>query len=109
VDTKEIFLAKNLTRNSKSMTIADFVAGQHQNDCLGVVRESYALVNEALQDLSVFSEARLTGTGACVFAQFDSEEAASNATHLLNKKWRVYLVRGQNESPLISKLKAGNI
>jgi 4-diphosphocytidyl-2-C-methyl-D-erythritol kinase len=108
VDTKQVFLANDLTRNSKSITIADFIAGQHQNDCIGVVRERYPLVKDALVDLSVFSEARLTGTGACVFAQFDSEKAASSVYQSLQKKWRVYLVRGMNESPLFSKLNKGN-
>jgi len=109
VDTKEVFLSKNLTRNSKSIRIADFIAGQHQNDCLGVVRERYRSVKDALVDLSEFSEARLTGTGACVFAQFDSEEAAVSAYRSLQKRWQVYLVKGVNESPLFSKLKSGNI
>jgi len=109
VDTKEVFLSKDLTRNSKSIRIADFIAGQHQNDCLGVVRERYQSVKDALVDLSEFSEARLTGTGACVFAQFDSEEAAVSAYRSLQKRWQVYLVRGVNESPLFSKLKSGNI
>jgi 4-diphosphocytidyl-2-C-methyl-D-erythritol kinase len=108
VDTKEIFLSKNLTRDSKSIRIADFIAGQHQNDCLGVVRERYQSVKDALVDLSGFSEARLTGTGACVFAQFDSEKAASSAYQSLQKKWQAYLVKGVNESPLFSKLKNGN-
>jgi 4-diphosphocytidyl-2-C-methyl-D-erythritol kinase len=108
VDTKEIFLSKNLTRDSKSIRIADFIAGQHQNDCLGVVRECYQSVKEALVDLSEFSEARLTGTGACVFAQFDSEKAAASAYQSLQKKWQAYLVKGVNESPLFSKLKNGN-
>lgn len=108
VDTREVFSAKDLTRNSKSIKIADFIAGQHQNDCLGVVRKGYPPVKDALVDLSEFSEARLTGTGACVFAQFDSEESAISAYQSLQKKWQVYLVKGLNESPLLSKLKNGN-
>lgn len=108
VDTKEVFSAKDLTRDSKSIRIADFIAGQHQNDCLGVVRERYQSVKDALVDLSGFSEARLTGTGACVFAQFDSEKVAASAYRSLQKKWQVYLVRGLNESPLFSKLKSVN-
>jgi 4-diphosphocytidyl-2-C-methyl-D-erythritol kinase len=108
VDTKEVFLDKDLTRNSKSITMHDFIAGQHQNDCLGVVRERYPSVKDALVDLSGFSEARLTGTGACVFAQFDSEEAATSACLLLKKKWQTYLVRGMNESLLFTKLNSGS-
>ena len=105
VNTGEIFSAKELTRNSKSIRIADFMSGQHQNDCLGVVCHRYQPVKEALNDLSKFSEARLTGTGACVFALFESEELALKAFDFLKEKWLVYLSKGLNESPLISKLR----
>jgi len=107
VNTKEIFSDKDLTRNSKSIKIDDFIAGQQQNDCLAVVRERYQPVKDALVDLSRFSEARLTGTGACVFAQFGSESAAVEAYESLRHRWHVYLTKGKNESPLFSKLKSG--
>ncbi|WP_262964233.1 4-(cytidine 5'-diphospho)-2-C-methyl-D-erythritol kinase [Methylobacter psychrophilus] len=108
VDTKEIFSSKDLTRNSKSIRIADFIAGKQQNDCVEVVCQRYPSVKNALVALSEFSEAKLTGTGACVFAQFDSENAAVNAYASLKKnKWQVYLAKSLNESPLFSKLKAG--
>lgn len=106
VNTKEIFSTKHLTRNSKSIKIDDFIAGQHQNDCVEVVKEKYPSVKEALLLLSEYSEARLTGTGACVFAQFESKELAEVAySSLKNNKWQVYLAKGLNESPLMTKLK----
>jgi 4-diphosphocytidyl-2-C-methyl-D-erythritol kinase len=105
VNTGEIFSARELTRDSKSITIADFTAGQHQNDCVEVVCQRYPFVHKALVDLSEFSEARLTGTGACVFAQFDSKESAVRAYQSLKDKWQVYLTKGINESPLFSKLR----
>ena len=104
VDTKEIFLLKDLTRNSKSITMADFIAGQHQNDCLDVVCKLYQPVGNALVDLAVYSEARLTGTGACVFAQFDSKELAERAHNTLAEKWQVYLTKGLNRSLLLDAL-----
>jgi len=107
VNSKEIFSSKELTRDSKSIKIADFIAGQHQNDCLDVVCQYYPSVKNALIDLSEFSEARLTGTGACVFAQFDSEMNALGAYWSLKQKWRVYISKCVNESPLFSMLKAG--
>ena len=103
VETREIFSAKDLTRNSKSITMMGFIGGDHQNDCVKVVCERYPLVKEALRDLSAFSEARLTGTGACVFAQFDSYDAAADAYHKLKNKWAAYLAKGVNESPLFAK------
>jgi 4-diphosphocytidyl-2-C-methyl-D-erythritol kinase len=105
VNTKEIFLSKELTRNSKSIKIADFVAGQHQNDCLDVVCRSYPLVKNALGALASSSIAKLTGTGACVFAEFDSQETALNAYNSLKSKWKVYITSSKNESPLLSKLR----
>ena len=105
VNTGEIFSAKELTRDSKSIRIADFTAGQHQNDCIEVVCQRYPFVQNALVDLSEFSEARLTGTGACVFAQFDSKESAVRAYQSLESKWQVYLAKGINESPLFTKLR----
>jgi 4-diphosphocytidyl-2-C-methyl-D-erythritol kinase len=104
VDTKEVFSLKDLTRDSKSIRMADFLAGQHQNDCLEVVRKLYQPVEKALVDLAVFSESRLTGTGACVFAQFNSEELAREAYESLKPQWQVYLTKGLNRSVLLDKL-----
>lgn len=104
VDTKEIFSDKNLTRDTKSIRMSDFLSGQHQNDCLDVVRKLYQPVENALLDLNTFSEARLTGTGACVFAQFDSEKLAREAYTSLHKRWQVYLTKGLNRSPLLDSL-----
>jgi 4-diphosphocytidyl-2-C-methyl-D-erythritol kinase len=105
VNTGEIFSTKELTRDSKSITIADFTAGQHNNDCIEVVRQRYPAVQNALVDLAKFSESRLTGTGACVFAQFDSQESACEAYQSLKNKWQVYLAKGINQSPLFTKLR----
>jgi 4-diphosphocytidyl-2-C-methyl-D-erythritol kinase len=107
VNTKEIFSANDLTRNSKSIKMPDFIAGTRQNDCLLAVCRRYPLIEEALRDLSEFSEARLTGTGSCVFAQFDSYDAAELAYQKLKTKWVAYLALGANDSPLFAKLKVG--
>jgi len=108
VNTKEIFCAEGLTRDSKSIRISDFTAGQQQNDCLDVVCQRYPSVKDALVDLSEFSDAKLTGTGACVFAQFDSETNAISAYQSLKAKWQVYLTKSVNESPLFSMMKSGD-
>lgn len=104
VETKEIFLDKDLTRNSKSIKMSGFLGGDHINDCLAVVSKRYPPVKEALDDLSRFAEARLTGTGACVFAQFESYDKAKLAYGALKGKWSVYLSKGINQSPLITKI-----
>jgi 4-diphosphocytidyl-2-C-methyl-D-erythritol kinase len=102
VNTRDIFLAKELTRDSKKITIDEFNAGQTRNDCLDVVCKHYEAIENALRDLNVFSEARLTGTGACVFALFDSKELAIEAELTLKDKWQTYLTKSCNKSPLFS-------
>jgi 4-diphosphocytidyl-2-C-methyl-D-erythritol kinase len=109
VNTKEIFSAKDLTRNSKSIKMPDFMDGDQKNDCLDVVSKRYPLVEAALQDLAQFSEARLTGTGACVFAQFGSYDDASQAYQKLKGKWLAYLAKGINRSPLFARLDEENL
>jgi 4-diphosphocytidyl-2-C-methyl-D-erythritol kinase len=104
VNTGQVFSTKDLTRDSQSITIADFLAGDCKNDCLAVVRKLYPAVEKALSALSFYSEARLTGTGACVFAQFASRELAEKAYSELSNAWQVYLAKGLNESLLLQKL-----
>ncbi|WP_228375555.1 MULTISPECIES: 4-(cytidine 5'-diphospho)-2-C-methyl-D-erythritol kinase [Methylomonas] len=109
VNTKQIFLAEQLTRDSKPITMRDFIAGDWRNDCLPVVSNLYKAVGEALDALSQYADARLTGTGACVFAQFNSEESAREAFSALSPNWSVYLARGLNRSPLYEKLEQGSV
>jgi 4-diphosphocytidyl-2-C-methyl-D-erythritol kinase len=107
VNTKEIFLSEGLTRDSKAIKMRDFLAGDCRNDCSDVVSKLYLPVKSALVALSKYSEARLTGTGACVFAQFNSEESAFAAYAALKEEWMVYLAKGVNRSPLYRMLEQG--
>ncbi|OAI28776.1 4-(cytidine 5'-diphospho)-2-C-methyl-D-erythritol kinase [Methylomonas koyamae] len=107
VDTRQIFLADGLTRNSKPITMTDFLAGDARNDCLSVVGDLYPTITEAIEALSQFGVARLTGTGACVFAEFDSEDLARRAFIELGEVWQVYLAKGVDRSPLHAKLGQG--
>ncbi|MEN8258983.1 MAG: 4-(cytidine 5'-diphospho)-2-C-methyl-D-erythritol kinase [Pseudomonadota bacterium] len=104
VSTQKVFAAEDLTRNSEAITIGDFLSGQRGNDCLSVVRKMYGDVNIALDDLSAFGEARLTGTGACVFAAFDSLAEARGVAGSLERRWRVFVTKGVNHSPLYREL-----
>lgn len=100
VATAKVFGAPDLTRDNKPIIIRDFLAGQHENHCLPVVLGMYPDIRNALSDLSRFSPARLTGTGACVFASFDSEIEAQRALGILGKSWTAFKARGTNQSPV---------
>ena len=104
VSTAAIFAADDLTRNSPRITIRDFLQGVTQNDCLPVVRRNHPEVAAALDWLEHRAQARMTGTGACVFAAFASEEAARDTHRELPDGMQGFVARGVNRSPLLDRI-----
>ncbi len=104
VATRDVFCHPELTRDSAPATLADFLAGDIRNDCLGVVRRDYAPVANALDWLSSRGVGRLTGSGACVFAAFDDRSDAMRALEQCPAEMRAFVARGLNRSPLIERL-----
>jgi 4-diphosphocytidyl-2-C-methyl-D-erythritol kinase len=105
VSTARVFQDPELTRNSPRLTIRDFIAGEHGNDCLPVVVARYPAVAAALQWLGRYAEARLTGTGGCVFAAFDSAAAAQRVLEARPAHLAGFVARAANESPLRRRLR----
>lgn len=104
VSTGEIFSDAKLTRNSPVTTIRAFLAGGGRNDCTSSVIERYPEVAEALDWLAKFGKSKLTGTGACVFAEMRDVDAAQAVRAQLPARWRGFVVRSLNRSPLFDRL-----
>jgi 4-diphosphocytidyl-2-C-methyl-D-erythritol kinase len=102
VSTAAVFSDPELTRDSPRMTIRDFVSGGGHNDCEAVVKRRYPEVAAALDWLKRFSPARMTGTGACVFAAFATQAAAQAVRRQLPAGWTGFVARGVNRSPLLA-------
>lgn len=100
VATGAVFADPDLTRNSSPITIADFAAGAGGNDCEAVVYRRYPEVAAAARWLAQFGQARLTGTGACVFAAFPNAPAAERVLERLPAGWTGFVASGCNRSPL---------
>jgi 4-diphosphocytidyl-2-C-methyl-D-erythritol kinase len=104
VSTAAIFGHKNLTRNSQAITLAAFLEGQGRNDCESVVRNTYPAVDKALNWLSQYAKPSLTGTGACIFAEFSDKESAEAVLANLPATWQGFIACGVNSSPAHSAL-----
>lgn len=100
VSTAEVFSNSQLRRDCSTITIRDFLTGQTENVCEKPVRKMYPEVDQALIDLAQYGESKLTGTGACVFAAFDSREQAEKAFAELSVKWDGFVAQGTNQTPL---------
>jgi 4-diphosphocytidyl-2-C-methyl-D-erythritol kinase len=107
VSTAAVFQDPELTRNSAPITIHGFLASGGRNDCLGVVRRRYPEVAHALDWLSVFGSARLTGTGACVFLACETKDLAQEIMRKVPPEIKGFLARGLNDSPLLEGLRTG--
>ena len=106
VSTADVFQDPELTRNSAPITIHGFLASGGRNDCLSVVRRRYPEVARALDWLSRFGSARLTGTGACVFLACETTELRQEIVRQLPPGLQAFLARGLNDSPLLERLAA---
>ncbi len=107
VSTESVFTDSQLTRNSVPITISGFFATGGGNDCTQVVRRRHPEVAAALDFLSRFGDARLTGTGSCVFLACATRDAAREIMRTLPKTLEGFLARGLNDSPLLEKLATG--
>ena len=72
------------------------------NDCEAVVRMLYPEVGRALDWLSRHGDARMTGTGASVFAPFAEREQALRCLAGLPGNWHGFVARGMNRSAVLS-------
>jgi 4-diphosphocytidyl-2-C-methyl-D-erythritol kinase len=104
VATRKVFEDPDLTRNSPPVTITAFSVVRGQNDLEAVVCRSYPEV--ALHLAWLRSQARevgctaLTGSGACVFAEFETEEAARRVASLLPPTMNGFVAQGLDRHPL---------
>ncbi|HDK38350.1 MAG TPA: 4-(cytidine 5'-diphospho)-2-C-methyl-D-erythritol kinase [Thiolapillus brandeum] len=104
VSTAEIFCDSELTRDAEPITIRDFSAGETANTCQSLVAHRYPEVSQALSWLEQFAEGRLTGTGACVFAEFASQQQAMQVLGKLPADMKGFVSPGLNRSPLHTQL-----
>jgi 4-diphosphocytidyl-2-C-methyl-D-erythritol kinase len=112
VPTAAIFSEKSLTRDSKPLTITDFLA-QHscsaewpdsfgRNDMQQVVVGKYAEVAQVLRWFDNIAPARMTGSGASVFAAFRSRDEAEAAQAKLPSEWNSAVTASLDTHPLFA-------
>jgi 4-diphosphocytidyl-2-C-methyl-D-erythritol kinase len=118
VPTAAIFAAPELTRNTPPLKIAPFSAGMGhtsslelqptesrgalvgRNDLQPVVVSRFPEVARHLEWLAQYGEARMTGSGACVFASFSTEEEARDVLHQLPETMQGFVAQGLDKHPL---------
>ena len=117
VPTAAIFSAGDLTRDSKPVRITDFsrhlktaasLKGFGKNDLQAVATRLFPPVAEAVEWLGAYGDARMTGSGACVFCAFADEAAAKAVLAAVPSKWRAFIASSLQAHPLLAQLQVGS-
>jgi 4-diphosphocytidyl-2-C-methyl-D-erythritol kinase len=106
VPTAAVFKDPELTRDTPALTIAALPPALTHNDCEPVTRRLFPVVGAALDWLGGHAQARMSGTGACLFAAFATRDAALAVGRQVPAGWTWFVARRCNRSPLLDRLAA---
>lgn len=104
IATLRIFGDPELRRDTPPRSVAQLMATLFQNDCEPIVRKHFSAVEQHISWLLQYAPTRLTGTGSCVFAEFDTKAAALQVLSQSPAWMRGFVARGVNVSPLYRAL-----
>lgn len=100
IPTPVIFRDPELPRNTPVRSIETLLKCEFGNDCEVIARKRFREVDDVLSWLLEYAPSRLTGTGACVFAEFDTELAARQVLEQAPEWLQGFVAKGVNLSPL---------
>ncbi|MFU0964242.1 4-(cytidine 5'-diphospho)-2-C-methyl-D-erythritol kinase [Kluyvera ascorbata] len=100
IPTPVIFGDPELPRNTPVRSIDTLLNCEFANDCEVIARKRFREVDDVLSWLLEYAPSRLTGTGACVFAEFDTELAARQVLEQAPEWLQGFVAKGVNLSPL---------
>lgn len=104
VSTAAIFTDAELPRDTPKYSWAALQEMDWKNDCQALVKKRHPEVANALSWLLEYAPSRMTGTGACVFAEFATESAARKVLANAPNWLQGFVAQGVNLSPLRSGL-----
>lgn len=107
ISTRQVFTAAELPRNTtklgpSELDTSEFINDNFHNDCQTLVIKQYPEVAKLLAWLVEYAPSRMTGTGACVFTRFSSQQEAHSLQAKLPKGISSFVAQGLNKSPLCS-------
>lgn len=100
IPTPVIFRDPELPRNTPVRSIETLLNCEFGNDCEVIARKRFREVDDVLSWLLEYAPSRLTGTGACVFAEFDTELTARQVLEQAPEWLQGFVAKGVNLSPL---------
>lgn len=104
ISTQSVFSAQDLTRDTATIRYSDADVENYHNDCQTWVIKHYPEVAKLLSWLIEYAPSQMTGTGACIFSRFSSEQEAINVQSQLPDGIESFVAKGLNQSPMHNAL-----
>ena len=101
ISTQKVFNDPDLIRNTPKLSIEHMDIEKGHNDCQRLVIKRYPEVANLLARLVEYAPSQMTGTGACIFSRFETEQQALEVQQSLPKSIQSFVTKGVNQSPLI--------
>ncbi|MFC0349563.1 4-(cytidine 5'-diphospho)-2-C-methyl-D-erythritol kinase [Undibacterium danionis] len=108
VPTPTIFSAKELTRDTKPVRITDFSNAakvEWKNDLQAVACALHSEIANAINWLKQYEinqgDAKMTGSGSCVFCAFPNEDAAKKVLQQVPHHWTSWIAKALQQHPII--------
>jgi 4-diphosphocytidyl-2-C-methyl-D-erythritol kinase len=108
VNTAQLFADPNLTRDTLKRPLNQLLEDEWINDFETTVKKRHPEVAKALEWLLKYAPSRLTGSGCCVFSEFNRKSDALKVLADAPKHMQIYLAKGLNKSPLLHDLERHN-
>lgn len=104
VSTAAMFADLALTQSRRPITIRDYQEQAVANDFEAAARVKYPEIEQAMTWLNQYGSARLSGTGAAVFAEFADERSARSVFARKPEDWFGFVASNVQRSPLSEAL-----
>lgn len=100
INTADVFKEPDLTRNTLPITLEQALSLKGHNDCQTVVLNNYPTVKQAFILMNALSHTKLTGTGACLFSAYTTENEALGAQKKLASQLNCFVAKSASHSLL---------
>lgn len=103
VPTQQIFSSTELTRDTKPVKISDFSGAKEsfgKNDLQVVAANLFPPIADAIKWLQQYGDARMTGSGACVFCPFKEEHQVDAVLATVPPQWKAWKAKAITHHPL---------
>lgn len=100
ISTKNMFSSPFLMSNTSKKPLKKLLMSPFSNDFEKIAKKKFAKIKQLILMLSSYAPSRMTGTGSCVFSEFNNKKAAQKIFCLLPKNMKGFIAKSVNISPL---------